>query len=434
MSKFKWESKRAINAAFIELQKMGQSTAKDRPYTINGIQWTFNTEQREKFQELINSFISYHGFSKYFKSGTIHKAFMDIYSRFISENKIIEDEILHLATKLKETIEHKHTFIFKVKLLETDMPYTFDNIFIGDANFADDDGESLADYTLKFLDNLNNENPGKDEFINFIHNTVQDTVITVKEVGDEEFSKERAIETARNFLNEIAFFSNITYFYKTQPCLEIDNPNDSNFIKINQHNSLISYGSIEPELAFPIFFTLDETIDYGNDCINKFAGALKHYNFPIFQNGKDNEILTRISTAINWYVDALQSKNNHTKFLFCCIGLESIYSINQSSPITESLSDNCAFLLGNSLQDRITIKSDVKKLYGHRSGVAHGRKPEILDKDLKLVFEYLKYSIINLLELEKEKQLKDDKSLLAYFENQKLDSSTFLRSSENSTS
>lgn len=435
MSKFKWDNKRAIKDAFDELQKIGKSTPDDRKYHIKGVEWSFNPEQQRKLQELIESFISFHGISKFFKFSTIHQAFINIYAEVLSTNKKIEEELLSLATELKSTAEHEHTFIFKVNLLQTDKPYEFDNIFIGEADVKADDGESVIDYTLQFLEKLGNESPGKDEFTKYIQDTVKGTVITVKEVGDEAFSKERAIEAARNLLNEIAFFSNVSYFYKTQPCLEIDTPNDSNFIKINQHNSLISYGSIEPEKPSTILFTLNEENDYGNDCINRLAKVLKHFNFPIFQTGKDNQVLTRISTAINWYVDALQSKNNHTKFLFCCIGLESLYSINQSSPITESLSDNCAFLLGDNLEYRIHIKSDVKKLYAHRSGVAHGRKPEILDKDLELVFNYLKYSILNLLELVKEKQLTNDKSLLEYFEHQKLDSSAFVnsKSQENTT-
>src|SRR5690606_25756131 len=108
----------------------------------------------------------------------------------------------------------------------------------------------------------------------------------------------------RTFLNEIAFFADISHFYKTLPSLEIDKPNKSNFIKINEHTQRISYGTVENEIVYPVLFTLNENFQAENTSIHKFAVMLKEYDFPIYQKAESNPLLSKVSIAINWYAKA----------------------------------------------------------------------------------------------------------------------------------
>lgn len=76
-------------------------------------------------------------------------------------------------------------------------------------------------------------------------------------------------------------------------------------------------------------------------------------------------------------------------FLLYAIAVESvIVGGDEKTDITYKLSTRGAHLLGNSLESRIAIKDDLKRLYGIRSGIVHRGQTGFPDDELLLMRRY----------------------------------------------
>lgn len=455
--KIKWKSERAISSQFIELENLKN----DEHYQPSAIKLNniFNEAKEQLWNKIISSFINFHKFNDFFSIKKIDQDFSELYSKnkinsHLDTNQLAID-IIDLSKKLDSEKEQEHIFIFRVTNLKTEEPRVYGNITIADATQKIEE-TSIAETTLNFLDEVNlskcknyffryyiqpttwafsknyilNDVKNKikinkirrDELVTKLNKTLNGTVIQVLAKGDEEFSKKKALKDASSLLNEILFFSHLSLYYKALPSLETDKYTTSNFIKIDTHNSRITFGAVDPTLIYSVNLSHHKD-EFMNKQIQHLEHNLSKTGFPFFQ--KTTQIHKRIATAIDWYSNALKENNLHIAFLFYCIGLEALFSINQSTPITENLSDNCALLLGLSIDKRIEIKREVKKLYQQRSGIAHGSKTNILEKDLNSASMYLKYSIINFIDLLQVKNITTDTDILNYFEQKKFDSSEF---------
>lgn len=388
----------------------------------------------KSWDNFIDCFIKKFDLGKHYSKKTIGMKFSLIFNDFKPEDIInnapnIARKLMDLGDELASTLGQEKIFIFKTKLIHTDKTYIFENITICNGKQKSENNESVREQCLTFLNTLNENysdiaEEKKQEFSEFINDTTEETVILIKETGDKILSKAKALDKARTFINEIAFFADLCHMYSTLPSLEIDEPNKSNLIKIDVHEKIIGYASVEDDTLIPILFTLDENFQTKNNNILHFRDFLKKYDFPICQKVKENEVLSKVSIAISWYAKARRSLDIHTKFLFCCIGLEALFSQN-GNPVSETLASNCALLLGNSVDNRMDIKAKVKTLYNSRSGIAHGRREEIQNIQLVEVFNLLSVSILKIISLSKENKISTNDEINRYFERQKMDSSSF---------
>ena len=91
-----------------------------------------------------------------------------------------------------------------------------------------------------------------------------------------------------------------------------------------------------------------------------------------------DEEADRIKSAINWCLISYVVENNTLSFLQVCIGLEALLGdTKDNSALTETLADRCAYLIGNSIKARNTIKRNFKELYRLRSKLVHGNATEL---------------------------------------------------------
>jgi len=94
-----------------------------------------------------------------------------------------------------------------------------------------------------------------------------------------------------------------------------------------------------------------------------------------------DEEATRVKAAIKWCFDSYAVENQTLAFLQVCIGLEALLGDTDSNgALTETLADRCAYLVGDDIKGRRTIKKNFKELYGVRSKLVHGNVTE-LDSD-----------------------------------------------------
>ncbi len=112
---------------------------------------------------------------------------------------------------------------------------------------------------------------------------------------------------------------------------------------------------------------------------------------------KRNDLQNKILESIEWSGKASVETDDNKAFLLYIIAIESIlnYTHNSSlySPITISLADSVAFLLGKNKKSRKEYAKHVIDLYGIRSGIVHGSIRQISDLDLHRAFS-LSHQII----------------------------------------
>lgn len=86
--------------------------------------------------------------------------------------------------------------------------------------------------------------------------------------------------------------------------------------------------------------------------------------------------------GVHWYADALTQVESENEFLSLTTCLETFLNPGSGEPITNAIAEGVAVILGKSLQERKSLKRQVRGLYGQRSGVSHGGRKGILDVDL----------------------------------------------------
>lgn len=155
-------------------------------------------------------------------------------------------------------------------------------------------------------------------------------------------------------------------------------------------------------------------------CLNKEnktfqkAESLGHEGLAVYLQSMSNQPVLLLShkgpdsvpiqSAIEWAYEASTTDNDTIAFLQVCIGLEAILGDETASEsISATLADRCAYLLGNDIQGRRTIRENFRELYKRRSKLAHGRAIRLEPEEWKY-FNWGK-SILNHLIMKEIKHL-----------------------------
>ena len=91
---------------------------------------------------------------------------------------------------------------------------------------------------------------------------------------------------------------------------------------------------------------------------------------------KDNTIEQRMQTAIKLIGRGMNTDQKTTRFTMAMAAIESLV-VNSSNNVTEMFSRNISTLLEPDASSRKDAKKYLKKLYGMRCGVLHGRLSEV---------------------------------------------------------
>ncbi|MCD4665810.1 MAG: hypothetical protein K8R68_11120, partial [Bacteroidales bacterium] len=100
------------------------------------------------------------------------------------------------------------------------------------------------------------------------------------------------------------------------------------------------------------------------------------------------------------------SNNRNLEFLSIMIGLETLFQPNNRGELKYRIARNVAVLLGNNTnKNSAIIFSEVKHLYDKRSKIVHtGKKNIVTIEDVKLLRHYLRESIKEIYNINKEKK------------------------------
>lgn len=118
--------------------------------------------------------------------------------------------------------------------------------------------------------------------------------------------------------------------------------------------------------------TFQKAESLGHDAVAVYLQAMSNQAVLLLNHKGPGSVPIR--SAIEWAYEASTTDNDTIAFLQVCIGLEAILGDETTSEsISATLADRCAYLLGNDIQGRQTIRENFKELYKRRSKLAHGR-------------------------------------------------------------
>ena len=94
-------------------------------------------------------------------------------------------------------------------------------------------------------------------------------------------------------------------------------------------------------------------------------------------------------TAIRWCAIARNQIEREGEFLGLISAVETLLTPKDGSPITSSISESAARILGDNLEGRKTIKRRMKELYRLRGKLTHGERVIVVDQDAMLLRKYV---------------------------------------------
>ncbi len=132
----------------------------------------------------------------------------------------------------------------------------------------------------------------------------------------------------------------------------------------------------------------------GYEAVKKYVQSVSRHPMHLLKHEGIDSVPVR--SAIEWAYEASTTDNDTIAFIQVCIGLEAILGedIGDES-ITSTLADRCAYLLGDDMQGRRTIRESFKEVYRRRSKLAHGRAIRLQPDELRY-FKWAK-SVLDLL-------------------------------------
>jgi len=96
-----------------------------------------------------------------------------------------------------------------------------------------------------------------------------------------------------------------------------------------------------------------------------------------------SEFETVLLRGVHWFANAQLPLEKATQFLSLVTCLESFLCPKDRDPISTSVAEGVALVLGENLDNRRRLKRKVKELYGIRSAITHSGLETVLDVDLE---------------------------------------------------
>jgi len=118
-----------------------------------------------------------------------------------------------------------------------------------------------------------------------------------------------------------------------------------------------------------------------------------------------NKFQKRIMLAVEWIGQSMADPSPPSAFIKAAIALEIIFTHSENAIITPSImnqiSESIALILGSSVDERLKIESQVKKLYSLRSKIVHSGNKDISQGDYKTLLEIARSVIKKILTSDK---------------------------------
>ena len=127
---------------------------------------------------------------------------------------------------------------------------------------------------------------------------------------------------------------------------------------------------------------------------NLFKNGLEAIN-NIYLKQQKNDFDIKILDSIHWFGSAVKETDDRNKFIKLTICLETLLKKKEErDEITKTISERLALLVGQNLNERKQIFSDMKRLYGIRSAIVHNGIRNVEENSLKRLIFLVQDAII----------------------------------------
>lgn len=141
--------------------------------------------------------------------------------------------------------------------------------------------------------------------------------------------------------------------------------------------------------------------------------TLKKYSCFYDKLQIDDSLDERIQRCIHWLGLSALNDNITDSFVQISIAVESLLT-NSKDEIAKNLSLRLSSLLAIDDIKRKDIKKKIYELYDKRSKIIHEGKNEITNEDKELFFNYVFNGVLNVIDLIKQKKIKNTEELYSY--------------------
>lgn len=131
-----------------------------------------------------------------------------------------------------------------------------------------------------------------------------------------------------------------------------------------------------------------------------------------------NEFEKVLLRGVHWFASSQTQVERENEFLNLTTCLEVFFTPEGGDPISNSIAESLAFILGKDLVERKRLKKRVKELYGLRSKISHGSHSSVLDKDITDLKSIATSLLAKMTERSKDFSSRND--LMDWLETQKL--------------
>lgn len=122
--------------------------------------------------------------------------------------------------------------------------------------------------------------------------------------------------------------------------------------------------------------------------------------------------------GLHWFANAQTQVEPENELLNLMTCLETYLTPRDGNPIRTAVAEGTAIIIGTGLENRKRLKRRIQSLYSTRSGVSHGGKKEVLDKDVIELGRIAGYLTMTLIRRKDEFPLQQ--ALLDWIEDRKL--------------
>lgn len=100
------------------------------------------------------------------------------------------------------------------------------------------------------------------------------------------------------------------------------------------------------------------------------------------QDLAQDSIEQTILTSVHWFGNGVHQTRNNDALMSMSISLEALLTPKGSKSVVRDLKEGVAFIRGRDYEERNMLCKKVARLYGLRSGIAHGGDPVVRDSDV----------------------------------------------------
>jgi hypothetical protein len=119
------------------------------------------------------------------------------------------------------------------------------------------------------------------------------------------------------------------------------------------------------------------------------------------------ELDAALQRAMRWFAIGAGQDDKSVAFVSLSIALETMFP-PQNDSISSALADGISWLIGKKAAGRHTVWHLLKDLYKTRSGIVHGRAPDVSDEDIDTLRHYLRVVFRQLLLMRKRLRTRDE--------------------------